>query len=196
MRTIERTKQAQRDYKRKSRGRYRASVDDNLGLVVVALAPIAPLEHRRRDHLLRGQWADHRACHFRPRVSLIYRELGVGALQLVRLGSHSALGLWLAVAAREYRRLLRSKSKRLKPRFKLVFPPPGQRGPPSAELAHRRGYSPSRVSDWIRPSRLPRLLDSDFSSTPGERLVITDLPMTWRPGFEPSADSVRRPQIV
>lgn len=68
--------------------------------------------------------------------------------------------------------------------------------PASAGFAHRPGCSPTRVSDWIRPSRSPLLLESDSSSTPGERLVITDLPMTWRPGFDPPADSVRRPQIV
>lgn len=92
MRVIERTKQFKRDYKRESRGRYRASLDDGLVSVVKALARDAPLEYRHRDHALSGEWADHRECHLRPDLLLIYRKLDVGVLQLVRLGSHSALG--------------------------------------------------------------------------------------------------------
>ena len=93
MRAIERTKQFKRDYKREARGRHRASLDDDLVPVVKALAQDALLEHRHRDHALGGEWADHRECHLRPDLLLIYRRLDVGVLQLVRLGSHAALGL-------------------------------------------------------------------------------------------------------
>lgn len=93
MRAIERTKQFKRDYKRESRGRHRASLDDDLIRVVKALAQDALLEYRHRDHALSGEWADHRECHLRPDLLLIYRKLDVGVLQLVRLGSHSSLGL-------------------------------------------------------------------------------------------------------
>ena len=46
-----------------------------------------------RDHPLTGQWEDHRDCHVRPDLVLIYRLPDADTLQLVRLGSHSELGL-------------------------------------------------------------------------------------------------------
>ena len=46
-----------------------------------------------RDHALFGPWEDHRDCHFRPDLVLIYRHADDDTLQLVRLGSHSELGL-------------------------------------------------------------------------------------------------------
>lgn len=93
MRTIERTSQFKRDYKRESRGRHRASLDDTLVSVIEALARDAPLEHRHRDHALSGEWADHRECHVKPDLLLIYQKPDGGTLRLVRLGSHSALSL-------------------------------------------------------------------------------------------------------
>jgi len=38
-----------------------------------------------------GEWADHRECHLRPDLLLIYRKPNPETLQLVRLGSHSEL---------------------------------------------------------------------------------------------------------
>ncbi len=93
MRAIERTNQFKRDYKRESRGRQRASLDASLVPVVEALAQDAPLEHRHHDHALSGEWADHRDCHVRPDLVLIYQKPDAGTLRLVRLGSHAALGL-------------------------------------------------------------------------------------------------------
>ena len=60
----------------------------------------------------------------------------------------------------------------------------------------RRCDSPSRVKDSMRPSRSPLPRARARSSEPGDRLVITDLPITCRPLFEPSEDSVLNPQIV
>lgn len=93
MRTIERTSQFKRDYKRESRGRHRASLDDTLVSVIEALARDARLEHRHRDHALSGEWADHRECHVKPDLLLIYQKPDGGTLRLVRLGAHSALSL-------------------------------------------------------------------------------------------------------
>ena len=45
------------------------------------------------DHLLSGNWQDHRACHIKPDLGLIYRKPDDEVLQLVRLSSHSELGL-------------------------------------------------------------------------------------------------------
>jgi addiction module RelE/StbE family toxin len=40
-----------------------------------------------------GDWKDHRDCHIKPDLLLIYRKPDTRVLQLVRLGSHSELGL-------------------------------------------------------------------------------------------------------
>ncbi|MCY4515129.1 MAG: type II toxin-antitoxin system YafQ family toxin [Candidatus Tectomicrobia bacterium] len=52
-----------------------------------------PLDPRHRDHPLAGEWRDYRNCHLKPDLILIYRKSGEHALQFVRLGSHSELGL-------------------------------------------------------------------------------------------------------
>lgn len=93
MRTIERTGQFKRDFKRESRGQHRATLDADLASILVALAGDELLEHRHRDHALSGDWNDHRDCHVRPDLVLIYRKPDPKTLQLVRLGSHSELGL-------------------------------------------------------------------------------------------------------
>ena len=93
MRTIERTGQFKRDYKREAKGQRRASLDDELVSVLTTLAEDRPLEPRHRDHALTGDWADHRDCHVKPDLVLIYQKPGIATLRLVRLGSHSELGL-------------------------------------------------------------------------------------------------------
>jgi mRNA interferase YafQ len=93
MRTIERTNQFKRDYKRESRGRYRATLDNDLRAILSALLNDRPLAVRHRDHQLVGEWKDHRDCHIKPDLVLIYRKPDPTTLQVVRLGSHSELGL-------------------------------------------------------------------------------------------------------
>lgn len=88
MRTIERTTQ----FKRESRGRHRASLDVDLASVVGALAHDEPLAARFRDHALSGVWSDHRDCHVKPDLVLIYQKAQSDTLRLVRLGSHAELG--------------------------------------------------------------------------------------------------------
>ena len=92
MRTIERTSRFKRDYRRESRGRHRASLDASLISVVEALANDQPLELRRHDHALSGEWSDHRDCHVKPDLMLIYQKPDAVTLRLVRLGSHAELG--------------------------------------------------------------------------------------------------------
>ena len=93
MRTIERTSRFKRDYKRESRGRHRAYLDAILAAAVDTLANDRPLEPRHHDHALSGEWGDFRDCHPRPDLLLIYQKSGADILRLVRLGSHSPLGL-------------------------------------------------------------------------------------------------------
>jgi mRNA interferase YafQ len=57
------------------------------------LAKDEPLPWRYFDHPLTGEWNDHRDCHNRPDLILIYRKPDETSLELVRLGSHSELGL-------------------------------------------------------------------------------------------------------
>ena len=93
MRTIRRTNAFKRDYKREKKGRHRNTLDDNLLKIITLLASDAPLPERNRDHPLVGEWKDHRDCHIKPDLVLIYRKPDDRTLDLVRLGSHSELGL-------------------------------------------------------------------------------------------------------
>ncbi|MBG6078021.1 type II toxin-antitoxin system YafQ family toxin [Polaromonas sp. CG_9.11] len=93
MRTIEKTGQFKRDYKREAKGQHRATLDAEFVPVLVALANDVPMEPCHHDHGLSGNWSDHRDCHLKPDLVLIYRKPDDDTLQLVRLGSHSELGL-------------------------------------------------------------------------------------------------------
>ncbi|MGH8209011.1 MAG: type II toxin-antitoxin system YafQ family toxin [Steroidobacteraceae bacterium] len=93
MRRIERTTQFKRDYKREAKGRHRDVLTGEFTQIVTKLLNDQPLEERHRDHALTGDWKDHRDCHIKPDLVLIYRKPESSALQLVRLGSHSELGL-------------------------------------------------------------------------------------------------------
>lgn len=91
MRMIEWTSAFKRDYKRMRKDpRYR-DVVTLLPAVTNLLANDRPLPDRHRDHPLMGQWQDHRECHLKPDLLLIYRKPDAGTLRLVRLGSHSDL---------------------------------------------------------------------------------------------------------
>ncbi len=91
MRRIERTGAFRRDYKREKRGQHRREIDSLVSLVVSQLAEDKSLPDKNRDHALSGAWSDHRECHIRPDLLLIYRKPALEILQLVRLGTHSEL---------------------------------------------------------------------------------------------------------
>lgn len=93
MRTIRRTTQFKRDYKREAKGAHRTTLDADLRAVVTLLASDSPLPERLRDHPLSGEWKDFRDCHVKPDLVLIYRKPDKDTLDLVRIGSHSELGL-------------------------------------------------------------------------------------------------------
>jgi mRNA interferase YafQ len=93
MRTIRRTSRFKQDYKHETRGRHRATLDRDLLAVVSLLAADTALPATCRDHTVPGDWSDHRDCHIRPDLVLIYRKPDALMLELVRLGSHSELSL-------------------------------------------------------------------------------------------------------
>jgi mRNA interferase YafQ len=93
MRTIERTTQFKKDYKREAKGQHRGTLAQDFLSILNALAEDQPLPERCRDHVLAGEWKDHRDCHIKPDLVLIYRKPDEKRLQLVRLGSHAELSL-------------------------------------------------------------------------------------------------------
>ena len=93
MRTIERTTQFKKDYRREANGQHRATLVLDFLAIVTALAEDRPLAERHRDHALSGEWKDHRDCHIKPDLVLIYIKPDAERLQLIRLGSHSELSL-------------------------------------------------------------------------------------------------------
>lgn len=92
MRTIERTGQFKRDYKREKKGQHRVTLDADFLPVLTALATDVTLDAHHRDHALTGDWKDHRDCHVKPDLVLIYQKPDDDTLRLVRLGSHAELG--------------------------------------------------------------------------------------------------------
>jgi len=93
MRTIETTSRFRRDFKREAKGAHSKQLDVMLANAVELLATDATMPAPYRDHALVGDWKDFRDCHLRPDLVLIYRKPDDRVLQLVRLGSHSQLGL-------------------------------------------------------------------------------------------------------
>ncbi|MFI4940330.1 MAG: type II toxin-antitoxin system YafQ family toxin [Burkholderiales bacterium] len=93
MRTISQSTQFKRDLKRAAKGPHRAALVKDFTEIVRTLANDEPLAEKYHDHALVGDWKDHRDCHVKPDLVLIYRKPDHEMLQLVRLGSHSELGL-------------------------------------------------------------------------------------------------------
>ncbi len=93
MRTIEATGQFKRDFKREAKGTHRVVLAHDFAEILKRLAEDLPLAAKCCDHALTGEWKDHRDCHVKPDLVLIYRKQAAEVLQLVRLGSHSELDL-------------------------------------------------------------------------------------------------------
>lgn len=92
MRTIKYTNQFKRDYKREKKSGQHGKGFDKLFLSIIdQLKFDKPLAPKYCDHALIGEWADHRDCHIKPDLVLIYRKPDEETLELVRLGSHSQL---------------------------------------------------------------------------------------------------------
>jgi len=93
MRTIKYTNHFKRDYKREKNSSHHKKLDHELFTTVKLLAENKLLPRHKHDHALTGNWNDHRDCHIRPDLILIYRKPDASILELVRLGSHSKLSL-------------------------------------------------------------------------------------------------------
>ena len=91
MRTVKQTAQFKRDLKREAKGPHRALLAESFVAIVRTLARDKPLAEKYRDHALTGQWKDHRDCHIKPDLVLIYQKPDAEILRLVRIGSHSEL---------------------------------------------------------------------------------------------------------
>ena len=92
MRTIRYANRFKRDYKGEKAGRHGKTLDADLMQVVNLLAADTPLPRRNFDHPSSGEWNDHRDCHIKPDLALIYRKPDAEHLDLVWPGSHSELG--------------------------------------------------------------------------------------------------------
>ena len=90
---LERTKKFKQDYRREAKGRHRKTLDRSFIVVLKLLLKNKPLDEKYKDHALTGDWSDHRDCHIKPDLVLIYRKPVKNILQLVRIGSHSELGI-------------------------------------------------------------------------------------------------------
>lgn len=93
MREIERTSRFKRDYKREAKSRHRSTLNESLMVVLRLLIADEALPARYQDHALSGNWVGYRDCHIKPDLVLIYEKPDAETLRLIRLGSHSELGL-------------------------------------------------------------------------------------------------------
>lgn len=93
MRTIKQTSQFKRDLKREKTGKYRATLNMELMTVLSNLAQDEQLTSRYFDHALKGKLEGFRDCHIKPDLVLIYEKPDDYTLSLIRLGSHSELGI-------------------------------------------------------------------------------------------------------
>lgn len=93
MRTIEYTGQFKRDYKREAKGIHKKTLVEDLNDALKLLIADKKPPEKYYDHSLAGDWKDHRDCHIKPDLVLIYRKPDETTLQLVRLGSHSQLSI-------------------------------------------------------------------------------------------------------
>ena len=93
MRRIEQTTRFKKDFKRELKGSHAATLNAILVEVLQLLISDGTLPRKYQDHALTGNWSQHRDCHLKPDLVLIYRLPDVDTVQLVRLGSHSQLSL-------------------------------------------------------------------------------------------------------
>jgi len=85
---LRRTTRFKKDYKREKKTH--GDLDDLLKPVLQLLLEGKVLPEKMKDHPLSGDWKDHRDCHIKPDLVLIYC-IDNEAVTVVRMGSHSEL---------------------------------------------------------------------------------------------------------
>jgi len=85
---LRRTNRFKKDYKREKKTH--GDLDDLLKPVLQLLLESKALPEKLKDHSLAGDWKDHRDCHIKPDLVLIYK-VDEDAVTVVRIGSHSEL---------------------------------------------------------------------------------------------------------
>lgn len=93
MRAIKQTGQFKRDFKREAKSKHKKTLTDDFKTALSFLLSDADLPPKYFDHTMIGNWNDHRNCHIKPDLVLIYRLPDDQTLELVRMGSHSELGI-------------------------------------------------------------------------------------------------------
>ncbi|MBS0635202.1 MAG: type II toxin-antitoxin system YafQ family toxin [Verrucomicrobia bacterium] len=84
---IEWTTSFKRDFKK---FKHNHDVLEDFQEVLDKLVRCQPLAERHRDHNLTGNWSDHRECHVRNDLLLVYRT-DESNLILVRFNTHSEI---------------------------------------------------------------------------------------------------------
>jgi mRNA interferase YafQ len=82
------TNKFKKDYKREKKTH--GDLEDLLRPVLQHLLEDKALPKKLKDHPLGGDWKDHRDCHIKPDLVLIY-SVDEEAITAVRIGSHSEL---------------------------------------------------------------------------------------------------------
>ena len=90
MRTTSRTANSRRTISA-NQGQHRATLDADLLAAISFLSMDRALPERFHDHPLTGEYTNHRECHLKPDLLLIYKKPDEQTLRLVRIGSHSEL---------------------------------------------------------------------------------------------------------
>lgn len=93
MRNLSRTKQFKKDLKRESKGQYKTTLESELQAIIELLLNDKELPETYCDHPMVGEWKGYRDAHIKPDLILIYAKVSNDELQLVRIGSHSELGI-------------------------------------------------------------------------------------------------------
>ncbi len=93
MRFIKFSSKFKKDFRREERGKHKKILRKKLREVLHFLEADQLLPARFKDHPLSGPWQDFNDCHILPDLVLIYRKPDKENLELIRMGSHSELGL-------------------------------------------------------------------------------------------------------
>ena len=93
MRTVKRSAQFRRDFKRVKRSVHGRHLDATLLEALELLVADVPLPSRYVDHPMKGRYNDCRDCHLRPDLVLVYRKRDADVLELIRIGTHTQLAI-------------------------------------------------------------------------------------------------------